>query len=78
MAGAPGCGLWGGNYEGVGGAGGDSPRPALPGPADRGRGAHGGEGAQAAILCVAAHLISVHGIAAALLQLRENLAAWMS
>ena len=33
---------------------------------------------QAAILCVAAHLISVHGIAAALLQLRENLAAWMS
>ena len=34
--------------------------------------------AQAAILCVAAHLISVHGIAAALLQLRENLAAWMS
>ena len=31
MAGAPGCGLWGGNYEGVGGAGGDSPRPALPG-----------------------------------------------
>lgn len=46
MAGAPGCGLWGGNYEGVGGAGGDSPRPALPGPADRGRGAHGGEGGE--------------------------------